>query len=110
MPLRAAGRKRMTERSERRCIKQASDRRRLLPVIAAELLLNLADALLHLALELLANVALGGADHVIGLALDVLHLTGCYVFLAHGAPFVKDTKQWNKRRAATGRGRRRAQP
>src|SRR4051812_26145594 len=52
---------------------------RLLP----QRLLHLADALLHLTLDLLAGVATSGADHVIDLALDLLGFSGGYIFASH---------------------------
>src|SRR4051812_44039734 len=65
-------------RLERNSASIAVTRRRL-----AELFLHLADALLNLALGLLATVAARRADDVIDLSLHLLGLTGHRVFASH---------------------------
>jgi hypothetical protein len=45
--------------------------------------LSLADGALDFSLDLLANVAFGGAGYVIGLAFGLFHFSRSYVFNAH---------------------------
>jgi hypothetical protein len=62
----------------------------------AQIFLNLAYTLLDFSFDFLSGVALDGPGNFVGLALDLFHFTGNFIFAAHWFLQVKDIERLSK--------------